>query len=483
MKALSTAVAVSLVFSASATASNLTQENSEKTQAVIAGVIEAYGGAEKLNEFKTLRVEADTVNFAVNQSRKPGAPWDRNEATLMNAIDLENSVFVSRNSGNGAGFEFEVGQIIAGENSYQLNYRAQTAAPIAEPDFDTTSGPFIRVTPILLVKQLQARGNTSHWLGEADVDGRPHDVITLVMRVGPALSLYVDQETHLLTRSERLLPPFGMVEYAFEDYYEVDGVPMNKRFRLFVNGDSNLDWSYKSIDINKGVDDLTSVPAGMARIEAVTPDPLSINEFSDGVFLVGGTGTYAMFVEMDDHIVAIGGTAGIPDRIAELRKKVGDKPIRYGVISHHHGDHVLGVPAYAAEEAKIVTVAAHESTLRAAAGEGADPEFVLVEGSMVLGDGDRRIEIHDVGPTPHTEHLLVAYLPEQGIIFEADHIAVPQTGPLPPAISNTKALDKAMSDRGMRVSTIVGAHSPRILSIDDMKAALAKESKTRVAAQ
>ncbi len=483
MKALSTAVAVSLVFSASATASNLTQANSEKTQAVIAGVIEAYGGAEKLNEFKTLRVEADTVNYAVNQSRKPGAPWDRNEATLMNAIDLENSVFVSRNSGNGAGFEFETGQIIAGENSFQLNYRAQTAAPIAEPDFDTTSGPFIRVTPILLVKQLQARGNTSHWLGKADVDGRPHDVITLVMRVGPALSLYFDQETHLLTRSERLLPPFGLVEYAFEDYYEVDGVPMNKRFRLFVNGDSNLDWSYKSIDINKGVDDLTSVPASMARIEAVTPDPLSINEFSDGVFLVGGSGTYAMFVEMDDHIVAIGGTAGIPDRIAELRKKVGDKPIRYGVISHHHGDHVLGVPAYAAEEAKIVTVAAHESTLRAAAGEAADPEFVLVEGSMVLGDDDRRIEIHDVGPTPHTEHLLVAYLPQQGILFEADHIAVPQTGPLPPAISNTKALDKAISDRDMRVGTIVGAHSPRVISIADMKAALERESKTRVATQ
>ena len=40
-----------------------------------------------------------------------------------------------------------------------------------------------------------------------------------------------------------------------------------------------------------------------------------------------------MFVEMDDHIIAVGGTAGIPDRIAELRKVVADKPIRYAVIS------------------------------------------------------------------------------------------------------------------------------------------------------
>ena len=94
-----------------------------------------------------------------------------------------------------------------------------------------------------------------------------------------------------------------------------------------------------------------------------------------------------------------------------------------------------------------------------------------------------RVEIHDVGPTPHTEHLLVTYLPEQGIVFEADHISVPQTGPLPPAITNTHALDEALTARGLRVTTIVGAHSPRVLTMDDMKAAIEKDSETRVAAQ
>ena len=236
MKILVTAATVSLLVTSHAGATNITQENGEKTRAVIEKVIEAYGGAEKLNNLKTLTIEAETTGWAVNQSRKPEPPWDENTGKVKNAIDLENSVFVSRNSGNGAGFEFDVGQIINAEDSYQLNYRALTAAPIAEPDFDTTSGPFTRVTSVLLVKQLQARGNTSHWLGEADVEGRPHDVITLVMQVGPALSLYFDQETHLLTRSERLLPPFGLVEYSFEDYYEADGIPLNRRFKLFVNG-------------------------------------------------------------------------------------------------------------------------------------------------------------------------------------------------------------------------------------------------------
>jgi glyoxylase-like metal-dependent hydrolase (beta-lactamase superfamily II) len=481
MKILATATAVSLLLAGHAGATNITQKNGEKTRAIIEQVIEAYGGADKLDSLKTLIVEADTTGYAVNQSRKPEPPWDANHGKLLNAIDLENSIFVSRNSGSGAGFEFNVGQIINADDSYQLNYRARTAAPVLEPDYDTTSGPFIRVTSVLLVKQLQARGNTSHWLGEADVDGRPHDVITLVMQVGPALSLYFDQETHLLTRSERLLPPFGLVEYSFEDYYEVDGIPLNRRFQLLVNGDSNLDWKYSSIRINESIEDLTRVPASLAHIDAVAPDELSLNEISEGVYLVGGTGTYAMFVEMDDHIIAVGGTAGIPDRIAELRKVVGDKPIRYAVISHHHNDHVLGMPAYTEEGAIVLTVEEHETVLRNAAGEDAKPNFEFVRGSKILSDGSRTVEIHDIGPTPHSEHLLVAYLPNEGIMFEADHIAVPRTGPLPPAISNTRALDTAMAKRDFKVTTIVGAHSPRVITIDDMKAALEHEAETRVA--
>ena len=85
----------------------------------------------------------------------------------------------------------------------------------------------MRVTPALLVKQLMERRQTSHWLGEVEFDGRAHDVITLVMEVGPALALYIDQDTHMLTRMECVLPPFGQVEYRFLDYTMIDGIAFN----------------------------------------------------------------------------------------------------------------------------------------------------------------------------------------------------------------------------------------------------------------
>ena len=170
---------------------------------VIDAAIEAYGGAEKIAGLNSVTRKSHFTTWATNQSRSPGPPWDENEQWNFSAIDFENRTFVGKNKGSTGGFDFNGSQLIKDEEGWQISYRAGTVTPIAEPDFDTTSGPFIRVTAPLLIKQLQQRRNTSHWLGEVEFDGRPHDVVTLVMEVGPALSLYFDKETHLLSRSER----------------------------------------------------------------------------------------------------------------------------------------------------------------------------------------------------------------------------------------------------------------------------------------
>ena len=164
---------------------------------VIDAALEAYGGAETITNLNSVARKSHFTTWATNQSRSPGPPWDENEQMSFSAIDFENETFVGKNKGSGGGFDFNGSQIIKGEEGWQVSYRAGTVTPIAEPDFNNTSGPFIRVTAPLLVKQLQNRRQTSHWLGEVEFDGRTHDVITLVMEVGPALSLYFDQETHL----------------------------------------------------------------------------------------------------------------------------------------------------------------------------------------------------------------------------------------------------------------------------------------------
>jgi glyoxylase-like metal-dependent hydrolase (beta-lactamase superfamily II) len=442
---------------------------------VIDAALEAYGGAEAIANLNSVARKSHFTTWATNQSRAPGSPWDENEQMNFSAIDFENETFVGKNKGSGGGFDFNGSQIIKAEKGWQVSYRAGTVTPIAEPDFNTTSGPFIRVTAPLLVKQLQNRRQTSHWLGEVDFEGRPHDVITLVMEVGPALSLYFDKETHLLSRSERVLPPFGQVDYRFTNYETINGIPFSKTFKLFVNDQPNIHIDIKSTQVNQSVEKYAAVPSDLKQVEVAPPAPteVEVQEVKEGVFLVGAGNTYAMFVEMEDHVIAIGGTAGIPDRIKALREVVKDKPIKYGVMTHHHNDHVLGVPAYQAEDAVVLTVKQHEAVMRAAATDAESLKLQFVEDKYVFDGGNRKLEIIDIGPTPHAEHLLVAWLPEEGILFEADHFPNPTNGQMQPAQPVTKRLAEVIDKMGLDVKTIVGAHSPRLASIDDLRRALA----------
>jgi glyoxylase-like metal-dependent hydrolase (beta-lactamase superfamily II) len=442
---------------------------------VIDAALEAYGGADTIAALNSVARKSHFTTWATNQSRSPGPPWDENEQESFSAVDFENQTFVGKNKGSGGGFDFDGGQVIKADEGWQVDYRAGTVTPIAQPDFNTTSGPFIRVTAPLLVKQLQNRRQTSHWLGEVDFEGRPHDVVTLVMEVGPALSLYFDRQTHLLSRSERVLPPFGQVDYRFTDYETVDGIPFSKTFKLFVNDQPNIYIDILSTEVNQPVEKYAVVPETLKWVEAAPPQPtdVELQEIKEGVFLVGAAGTYAMFVEMGDHVIAVGGTAGIPERIKALREVVKDKPIKFGVMTHHHNDHVLGVPAYQAENATVLTVKQHEAVMRAAATDADSLKLQLVEDKYVFDDGDRKLEIIDIGPTPHVEHLLVAWLPAEGILFEADHFPNPTNGQMQPAQPVTKRLAEAIEERGMDVKIIVGSHSPRIANIDDLRRSLA----------
>lgn len=88
-------------------------------------------------------------------------------------------------------------------------------------------------------------------MGTEDVDGKPHDVITLVMEVGPGLSLYFDQKTKILSKSERVLPLFGSVGYRFRDHKMIDGILLNRSFELLVNDINNLNRANSNIVVNQ----------------------------------------------------------------------------------------------------------------------------------------------------------------------------------------------------------------------------------------
>ncbi len=472
MKLRITLVLAGLFVVGSAHADNFTQDNTDRAKAIIDAAVEAYGGDALIEELRTLVIENRTIDYRVDQSRGTKAPWDTSANEGFDAIDIENSVYVNVVKGSGGGFENDGSTIINGDESYQLDFRAGTVARIAEPDYATASGPFVRVTPALLIRTLKDREANAHYLGETRVDGTDYNVVGFSMAVGPAISMYFEKETNFLRRSERVFPGFGLVEYRFDEYEIKHDVPHNRKFTLYLNGDLSLEREIKSLKINVALDDYIAVPETLVSIPEVQPDPLSRRELSNGVWLIGGNGTYGMFVDMGDYVFAAGGTGGIADRIKSLREVVGDKPVRYGMMTHHHLDHVAAVGTYEEEGATIIAVRAHERIVRHNAENGEALEVQLVDDRFVLKDGGRRVEVIDIGPTAHTEHLLVAWLPEEGILFEADHFAMPRVGPVRPAVTSTRTFAAALEKSGLKVKTILSAHSPMPGSMEDLKQAL-----------
>jgi glyoxylase-like metal-dependent hydrolase (beta-lactamase superfamily II) len=84
----------------------------------------------------------------------------------------------------------------------------------------------------------------------------------------------------------------------------------------------------------------------------------------DGVwYLTGGT-HHSVVVEMQDYVVAVEGPQNDERAtavIAEVKRLVPNKPIKYVVNSHHHFDHSGGLGAFVAEGATIITHGTNKS--------------------------------------------------------------------------------------------------------------------------
>src|SRR5690606_35029684 len=114
-------------------------------------------------------------------------------------------------------------------------------------------------------------------------------------------------------------------------------------------------------------------PPGAPAFAGPTPaaqGPAS-EKLAAGVWRINGPYN-ALAVEFGDHIVLFEpgpqNEARAQAIMAEARRVIPNKPIRYGVISHHHFDHTSGVPAVVAEGITIDTPEVNKAFLENALG-------------------------------------------------------------------------------------------------------------------
>ena len=189
------------------------------------------------------------------------------------------------------------------------------------------------------------------------------------------------------------------------------------------------------------------------------PPPLTVTseKLGDGLYrLTTGGGSYdSLIVEFKDHIMML--EAGQNEAralayIAETKKLIPNKPIRYVMNTHPHSDHTGGLPALVAEGATIVTQKNNEeffdralNTPRTLLNDtlAKNPKKAKVEAvseKKVYSDGTRIVEMYHIAPAPHSNGLMVAYIPKEKILFQGDFSVTPGQ----PANDHVKALVPAL---------------------------------------
>lgn len=238
------------------------------------------------------------------------------------------------------------------------------------------------------------------------------------------------------------------------------------------------------------------VPENVRKAAAQPAPPVAqvkvdAQKVADGVwYLTGGT-HHSVAVEFRDHTVVVEGPQNDGRAIAVIeavKKTIPNKPIRYVVNTHHHFDHSGGLRAFVAEGVTVITHVMNKpyyekvwATPRTLNPDrlGKSPKQAVIETvdqKRVLSDGTRSLELHRLEGSDHADPMLVAYLPKEKILIEADVYTPAPAGAKPgPVIQENVNLYNNIERLKLDVAQILPIHG-RLVTVNDLKAAIGKSA-------
>lgn len=492
-------IALSLLAAAAGAADNpetLAERSQSGARAILDRAVEANGGAEALQAVDVVRLKLEGRNWIRLQMTTAAPPFEGGTQSETLLVDLEKNRLLLEQSGNGAGFEFHNTISIASGQGTNYDHRARTATPI--PAAQASQQQFVqyyRRLPNLILRQALERANTLRHLGVDSFDGRPHDVITFVMPDTQQVALYVDAKSGLISKYELIfvdaLTGEEASEIIFGDYERVGKYQIPRSWKNRLAGEVAADLKVQA-EINPAVTD-ESFQVTVDGYLPVAPVPTTLEQnverLADGVYVlqnVAGQNQNTLAVGFKDHVVAVEapGTSGGADTvITRIKELFPGKPIRYVVMTHHHGDHIGGLRSYIAEGATVVTTAGNRNVVESMAAAPQNdrlsknpraPQFLMLEnGRRVLTDGMRTLELIDIGPNPHATELVIAYLPKERVLFQGDLFALPNNdAPVGPPQATTTDFARKLRELNLSVDRIASVHG-RTATMEQFKQATA----------
>ena len=485
-------------YAINAAAQNATIDSYQKAREVVDRSFIAYGGIDEIRNISTLKIRMEGTDLHRNQSLRPGVPFQSPRIFEL-TMDLKKDRYrlYFERSGVGSYTVRSVEVSDTKERQYaDLRLRTNTTGP-ARPNWKETLPA--QVLPQFVLLNGYGRIAQARYLGRQKFADRPHEVVAYPGSGSTMLTLYFDSETGLISKQEALISDSfagdATTETVFKGYRITGKFKVPDEAVLSTAGVETMKLRYANASFDFEVLDRDFVHEG-EWISAPTQQPQTstspVQKLGENIYTASVPGYKVLFIALKDHIWAIEAPindATVRTIISQIRQTIPNKPIKYFAPTHFHDDHASGARGFVAEGATLVTTrgnrAHFEQLMKSRFTINPDTlsrnplplkmEFIQ-DGKRVISDGVTTVELYEIGPSPHANEMLVAYLPKEKIVFQADLGDKPSAGPwvANPAIEH---FAKWLKSSGLIVEQIVSAHGT-FMTVSDYEQAVENAKQT-----
>jgi glyoxylase-like metal-dependent hydrolase (beta-lactamase superfamily II) len=451
--------------------------------------LDAVAKAMGATAIKSLQYAGSGASFSLGQSRNPDAAWPRsNIANYTALVDFAAPAArheIVRLQGDPPREQRQI-QMVSGRHAWNVAGTNATPAVTAADERALQ----IWLTPHGFVKAALANNATT----TARRNGGRQSTVVSFATQGKKLRGVID-DAGLVEQVETWIahPLLGdmLIETTYADYKDFNGIKFPTRIVQKQGGFPTLELTITDVQPNAAA--AIEVPE---NVRQAGPPPIRVEsqQLAEGLWYITGGSHHSVLVEFKDHVVVIEGPQH-EDRsaavIAEAKRLVPSKPIKYLVNTHHHFDHAGGIRTYAAEGATIVThrifkpyyekIFANAWTIKPdrLAQTKKKATFETVTDKKVLTDGRRTLELHHVQGDTHNDGMIVVYLPREKMLIEADEFTPPAPNTPPPATPSPVAVNLYDNIQRLKleVAQIVPIHG-RVVTLQEFLGAIGKKPAT-----
>jgi glyoxylase-like metal-dependent hydrolase (beta-lactamase superfamily II) len=266
-------------------------------------------------------------------------------------------------------------------------------------------------------------------------------VVDVTTASGLLLTLAVDETTKLPSRVVSMTdnPNLGdvAIETTFADYQDVGGLKLPSHLTTKTDKYTTADIRIAKQTIDGDAGDLAAPTQAASAPPIAAPPPaiVAAQEIAPGIWFLGGQSHHSVLVEFADHLTLIEAPQNDTRAlavIAKARELRPGKPLTQVVATHHHFDHSGGVRAAVSEGLTVVaqkaTAAFYQDAIARAHTIAPDAlaknpkplKIETVDEELELKDATRTMQLFRIDGSPHADTLLMAYLPKERILVEAD---------------------------------------------------------------